>query len=174
MRDTLPPVELSPLLVATAWSVSIEIGMLFVVAPAHTKISGKKASHVFFNAQDWFASDTAKDLQVKFPKQSETATFAPFVEQYIGIVKVIIGLAAASISFGGLQVTSSSIYTAKLLLAYSIAFAVVFSVTMVNFYENYLHDLASYKPWKAIFVESCGLSSLFTFALGYWYWARHL
>ena len=166
--------ELSPICVATAWSVAIEVAMVAVVYPGNSKVGGEKATYVFFNPQDWFASDTAKRLKTQLPMESAKATFAPFVKQYIGIVKVIIGLAAASISFGGLQVTSSYIYPAKLLLAYSIAFAVVFSVTMVNFYENYLHDLTSYKPWKAILVESCGLSSLLTFALGYWYWARHL
>lgn len=166
--------ELSPLAVATIWSFTIELAAIVLLYPSHSRIAGEKATHVFFSPQDYVASETAKKLKVKFPKESETAKFEPFVSQYFGMVKVIIGLAAASISFGGLDAHGVYIYTAKLLLAYSIAFALLFSVTMVNFYENYLHDVTSYVPWKATIVESCGLTSLATFVLGYWYWARHL
>ena len=129
--------ELSPLAVATIWSFALELGAIVVVYPTHSRIGGEKATHVFFSPQDYVTSEMAKKLKVKFPKESETAKFEPFVPQYFGMVKVIIGLAAASISFGGLNTHCIYIYTAKLLLAYSIFFALLFSVTMVNFYENY-------------------------------------
>jgi hypothetical protein len=90
------------------------------------------------------------------------------------MAKIIIGLAAASISFGGLNTTNVNVFTTKMLLAYSIVFSLAFSITVVNFYENYLHDITSYKPLKCAMVESFGPTSLFCFALGYGYWAWHL
>ena len=47
--------------------------------------------------------------------------------QYTGMAKVAIGLAAASISFGGSNVKALDVYTAKLLLAYSTAFVPLFA-----------------------------------------------
>jgi hypothetical protein len=166
--------DLSPLCLSSAWSLSCEAILFAALYPLHKWQGGRKADHVFFNPQDYVASDTARKLGVAFPEESKAAKFEPFITQYTGMAKVTIGLAAASISFGGLKVDNSQIWTAKLLLAYSIAFSLLFCVLMINFYENYLHDLKSYKPWKAALVESCGLTSLFCFALGYWYWASHV
>jgi hypothetical protein len=166
--------DLSPLQLASAWSLSCEFILLAALYPLHKWPGGRKANYVFFNPKDYATSDTAEKLKVQFPAETATAKFDSFVTQYTGMAKVTIGLAAASISFGGLKVSDSQIWTAKLLLAYSIAFSLFFCVAMINFYENYLHDLTSYKPWKAALVESCGLTSLFCFALGYWYWASHV
>lgn len=166
--------DLSPLCLASIWSVSSEAILLAVLYPVHKWPGGKKANYVFFSPQDYSASDTAQSLKVRFPAETSTTKFDSFVTQYTGMAKVTIGLAAASISFGGLTVNNGQIWTAKLLLAYSIAFSLLFCVTMINFYENYLHDLTSYKPWKAALVESCGLTSLVCFAVGYWYWASHI
>jgi hypothetical protein len=166
--------ELSPLWLATTWGLSCETLLFAVLYPLHKWPRGKKASHVFFNPQDYAASETAKTGGVPFPEETKAATFEPFIAQYTGMAKVTIALAAASISFGGVNTTNPQIWTAKLLLSYSIAFSLLFCVFMINFYENYLHDLKSYKPWLAALVESCGVTSLVCFGLGYWYWARHL
>ena len=90
------------------------------------------------------------------------------------MAKVVIGLAAASISFGGLEATNVNVFRAKMLLAYSVAFFSGLLNLAINFYEDYLHDVTSYKPLKCAMVESFGLTSLFCFALGYGYWAWHL
>jgi len=166
--------DLSPLCLASAWSLSCEALLFACLYPLHKWPGGKKATHVFFNPQDYAASERAKNLGVAFPEESKSAKFEPFIAQYTGMAKVTIALAAASISFGGLTANNPQIWTAKLLLAYSIAFSLAFCVFMINFYENYLHDLRSYVPWKAAFVESSGLTSLFCFAVGYWYWASHI
>lgn len=112
------------------------------------------------------------------PEESSTATCEPLISQYTGVVKVMIGLAAASISFGGLATTGANatnpnVFIAKMLLAFSIGFGLLFSITMINFYENYLHDLESYSPNKISLVEASGLTSVVCFALGYGYWAWH-
>ncbi len=167
-------VELSPLGLATTWSASCEVVLMACFYRLNAWQRGRKVCHVFFNPQDYAASQTAKTGNVSFPEESKEATFQPFIAQYTGIAKVTIALAAASISFGGLSSTNPQIWTAKLLLAYSIAFSLLFCVLMINRYENYLHDLKSYKPWLAALVESCGVTSLFCFGLGYWYLARHL
>jgi hypothetical protein len=89
-------------------------------------------------------------------------------------VGVMVGLAAASISFGGLNVKDPNVLTAKMLLAYSIAYALFFSIIVIFFYESYLHDLKSYTPSKIALVEASGVTAVICFALGYGYWAWHL
>ena len=49
------------------------------------------------------------------------------IVQYTGMAKLTIGLAAASISFGGSNVKAINVYTRKLVFAYSIAFALFFA-----------------------------------------------
>jgi hypothetical protein len=70
--------------------------------------------------------------------------------QYTGMAKVAIGLAAASISFGGSNVKALDVYTAKLLLAYSTAFVPLFGILVNNFYENYLHELESHDKKNSV------------------------
>ncbi len=48
-----------------------------------------------------------------------------------------------------------------MLLAYSIAFSLAFSIAVINFYENYLHDVTSYTLPKCAMVECFGLTSFF-------------
>jgi hypothetical protein len=155
----------TPLYVALAWSLAAELIwflILWLMYRAHP--------HIFFDPQDYFKAQSG----VKLPERSEKATFEAFLTNYMGMAKLIIGLAAASISFGGLNLNNVNIFTAKMLLAWSIAFALGFCVLMTVFYENYLYDSESYKPWKCALVESFGLASLSCFILGYGYWAWHL
>ncbi len=164
-------IELSPICVASIWSLVFAVicfGLLLLYHRDESK--ERNPRFVYFNPQDYFKSLPS----VKLPAYSENATFDPFITQYVGMAKVMIGLAAASISFGGIDAKSPEIYTAKLLLAYSIASAALFCILVINFYENYLHNLESYRPYKCAIVESAGLTSLFCFALGYGYWAGHL
>jgi hypothetical protein len=167
---------LSPVWLASIWSGVFEV-TAFVALYSLYRFTGEKFNsgvRIFFNPEDYAASLKRSNGSKELPASSSKATFEPFLTQYTGMAKVIIGLAAASISFGGLKSSNLTIYTAKMLLAYSIAFALFFCITVINFYENYLHDLNSYGPFKCALVESSGLSSLFCFALGYGYWAWHL
>ena len=158
--------SLSAFGVASAWSLACFLAFfLFFRLVAYGG-----SSFIFFNPQDYARANPEKTL----PEYSKTANFDPFITQYTGMAKVMIGLAAASISFGGLDVKYPNVLTAKMLLAYSIAFALLFSIAVINFYENYLHDLKSYTPSKIALVEASGVTAMFCFALGYGYWAWHL
>jgi hypothetical protein len=156
---------LSPFAVASLWSLACFVGFFLIFWLVY-----KGSRPIYFNPQDYAKAHPEKEL----PEYSKGATFDPFITQYTGMAKVMIGLAAASISFGGLNTTNANVFTAKMLLAYSIAFSLVFCVTAINFYENYLHDLKSYIPIKIALVEASGITSIFCFALGYGYWAWHL
>jgi hypothetical protein len=161
---------LSPFWVASIWS-----GTSFVLLFALFGFIYKGSNFFYFNPQDFAKYMKEKGVtDRRLPEISQTATFDSFITQYTGMAKVMIGLAAASISFGGLNTDKPTIFTAKLLLAYSIGFSLIFSITMINFYENYLHDIGSYKPFKIALVEASGLTSVVCFALGYGYWAWHL
>jgi hypothetical protein len=156
---------LNPALLASMWSLGFEavaFGTLWLIY--------RKDSYIYFNPQDFAKARPDANL----PEYSKGANFDGFITQYTGMAKVIIGLAAASISFGGLNRIDAYVLTAKMLLAFSIAYALIFCITVINFYENYLHDLKSYGPFKCALVESCGLTALFCFTLGYGYWAWHL
>jgi hypothetical protein len=136
----------------------------------------RKADHVFFNAQD-YAAHARRDHNPnappkQFPIASDTATFEPLLKQYVDVAKFLITIAAATIGFAGFQ--DVAVDTAKLLLAFSIGFGLLFCVLVTVFYEDYLHDLTSYKPFKCALVESLGVSSLLCFGIGYFYWAWHL
>jgi len=161
---------LSPVVIASIWSLACEGLLLFGFYFVYRGPKENRTSHIFFNPQDYAKAYP----EAKLPEYSKEAKFDSFITQYTGMAKVIIGLAAASISFGGLHTTDVNVFTAKMLLAYSIAFALAFSIAVINFYENYLHGLESYKSFKCAMVESFGLTSLFCFALGYGYWAWHL
>jgi hypothetical protein len=160
----------SPVVLASIWSLACEGLLLLGLYLVYRGPKGNQTSHIFFNPQDYAKAHPEAIL----PEYSKEAKFDPFITQYTGMGKVIIGLAAASISFGGLHTADGNIFTAKMLLAYSIAFALAFCITVINSYETYLHGLESYKPLKCALVESFGLTSLFCFALGYGYWAWHL
>jgi hypothetical protein len=157
--------SLSPLIVASIWSLACFVGGFVVLWFVY-----RGSSPIYFNPQDYAKAHPEKDL----PEYSKGATFDPFITQYTGMAKVMIGLAAASISFGGINATNSNVFTAKMLLAYSIAFALLFCISVINFYENYLHDLRSYTAIKIALVESSSITSMVCFALGYGYWAWHI
>ncbi len=134
------------------------------------------ADHVFFNAQDYAAhsrqNQNPNTPPKQFPIASDTATFEPLLKQYVDVAKFLITIAAATIGFAGFR--DADVDTAKLFLAFSIGFGLLFCVLVTLFYEDYLHDLTSYKPFKCALVESLGVSSLTCFAIGYFYWAVHL
>jgi hypothetical protein len=161
---------LSPVVLASVWSLAFFGSLLLILWLTYRGSKNGRTSHIYFNPQDY----AKEHPEVLLPEVSKVANFDPFITQYTGMAKVVIGLAAASISFGGLNTTNENVFTAKMLLAYSIAFSLAFCITVINFYENYLHGLKSYTPMKCALVESCGLTSLFCFALGYGYWAWHL
>jgi hypothetical protein len=133
---------------------------------------GCRVEYVYFNPQDWQVS-ARRAIATRLPIESQIATFGPLLKQYIGVTKLLVTVAAASISFATAH-NSAGIYCAKLFLAWSIAYGLMFCITAVYCYESYLHNLESYKPRWAATVESLGVSSLFCFLIGYGVWAFQL
>jgi len=66
------------------------------------------------------------------------------IVQYTGMAKLTIGLAAASISFGGSNVKAVDVYTARLIFRIQHCLRASLCILVINFYENYLHEMESH------------------------------
>jgi hypothetical protein len=128
--------------------------------------------HFFFDPQDDFHSGEGTRV---FPKAAETATFEPMLKHYIGVTQLLVTIAASSIAFGGgggNQVSSTpvAIAIAKLLLAWSVFYGVLFCALLLWRYDEYTQNMQSYTlPWHAT-VFACGFSSLTFFTFGFVSW----
>src|SRR5260221_369403 len=87
--------SLSPVCLASTWSLACFIVFFVILWFVY-----RGSSHIYFNPQDYAKAHSEKEL----PEYSKGATFDPFITQYTGMAKVLIGLAAASISFGGFNI----------------------------------------------------------------------
>jgi hypothetical protein len=83
--------------------VSIEVGC-FVAIFGYYKTT--KTAYLYFNPSDYWASveRNAGNANI-LPIKSKDATFEPMMTQYFGLAKLLITLAAASISFSALAGT---------------------------------------------------------------------
>jgi hypothetical protein len=128
--------------------------------------------HFFFDPQDDFHSGRGDRV---FPKSAETATFEPMLKHYIGVTQLLVTIAAASIAFGGgssnqASVTPVAIAIAKLLLAWSVFYGVLFCALLLWRYDEYTQNIQSYTlPWHST-VFACGFSSLTFFTFGFVMW----
>jgi hypothetical protein len=107
-----------------------------------------------------------------FPESAKTATFLPFLEHYIGVTKLMVTVAAASIAFGGDKGQKSEllIVIAKLFLAWSIVYGVFFCWVLLWRYDEYAQNMESYtKEWYAT-VFASGAASFTCFIAGYICW----
>lgn len=105
---------------------------------------------------------------------SATGTFAPLLKHYIGVTQLLITLAAASITFGGNNPMMRGIFVAKLVLAFSILFGVLFCASVLYCYDEYAQDVDSYTRFWYCTVEAFGFSTLISFFVGYAVWAVKL
>lgn len=121
---------------------------------------------LFFDPQDCFHSNPQARI---LPRSAENATFEPFLKHYIGVTQLLVTVTAASIAFGGTGQNSSPVAIAKLLLAWSIFFGVMFCALLLWRYE-YAQNMKSYTTgwYSAIF--AFGFSTLICFMFGYLAW----
>jgi len=110
----------------------------------------------------------------ELPVSAVTGTFAPFLQHYIGVTKVLITLAAASITFGGNPNKNTIILAAKLILAFSILYGVLFCAFMLYAYDEYCQNVRAYTRFWYSTVEAFGFSTLLSFIVGYLFWASNL
>jgi hypothetical protein len=132
--------------------------------------------HFFFDSQDDLGVSRAQGEEDRlFPKAAETGTFEPMLKHYIGVTQLLVTIAAASIAFGGSngsQAPSTTIWIgiAKLLLAWSVFYGVLFCALLLWRYDEYYQDITSYTlPWHST-VFACGFSSLTFFTVGFVVW----
>jgi hypothetical protein len=118
----------------------------------------------YFDAQDFVGYEGGAGREL--PASAQNGTFAPLLEHYIGVSKLLITVAAASIAFG-----SASISAAKLILAFSILYGVAFCAAVLYRYDEYTQNVRSYTKFWYCFVETLGFSCLICFILGYLVWA---
>jgi hypothetical protein len=124
--------------------------------------------YFFFDPQDCFRAGSEGRV---FPVSAETATFEPMLKHYIGVTQLLVTVAAASIAFGASgQPLGTPIVIAKLLLAWSIFYGVLFCASLLWRYDEYAQDMTSYtKGWYST-VFAFGFSTLTCFMSGYLAW----
>jgi hypothetical protein len=106
-----------------------------------------------------------------FPVSAQTATFEPMLKHYIGVTQLLVTVAAASIAFGGNnQTLGAPIVVAKLLLAWSIFYGVLFCALLLWRYDEYAQDMESYTLGWYSTIFAFGFSSLTCFMSGYLAW----
>lgn len=122
----------------------------------------------FFDPQDSFRVNSENRA---FPASAKTATFEPMLKHYIGVTQLLVTIAAASIAFGGSsQSLAGPIVIAKLLLAWSIFYGVLFCALLLWRYDEYGQDMKTYTlAWYST-IFALGFSCLTCFMFGYLAW----
>lgn len=153
--------------------VSVGVLLIFACWWCGFRWTHTRNGYFFFDPQD-FAADMEQmgRTRKKLPKSAQSATFEPLLKHDIGVTQLLITVAAASIAFAGSAVKPNvAVVAAKLLLAWSIAFGVIFCALLLWRYDEYGQDMESYTPpWYATIFAS-GFSCLCCFMLGYLVWA---
>ncbi len=130
-------------------------------------------AYFLFDPQDEFHAHQGGNRL--FPRSAATATFEPMLKHYIGVTQLLVTIAAASIAFGGSGGNQASnpaigIAIAKLFLAWSVFYGVLFCALLLYCYDEYGQNLKSYTlRWHSA-VFACGFSSLTFFTLGFVLW----
>lgn len=144
--------------------------LLFVVLWFFVWRSKRGAGSFFFDAQDFFAMHN-RPVGRELPRSAESGTFEAILKHYIGVTQLIITVAAASIAFGGSSQSGALIAGAKLSLAYSILFGVLFCAFLLFRYDEYGQDVNSYTARWYSLVIALGVCCLLWFIFGYLVWA---
>ena len=158
-------------------SVSAVALLVFAILWIGLRLGRRGKKYVFFDPQDFARVNSRRlvDRRV-LPLSAETATFEPMLKHYLGVVQLLVTVAAASIAFGSNGGTGQAnappiwLGVAKLSLAYSIFFGVLFCALLLWRYDEYAQDMESYTPFWHSTVSALGFSCLIGFFLGYVTW----
>ena len=127
-----------------------------------------KGVYFYFDPQDFVRAHPNERI---FPASASSATFEPMLKHYIGVTQLLVTVAAASIAFGGgSQPLGAQIVTAKLFLAWTIFYGVLFCAMLLWRYDEYTQDMESYTPFWYSTVWALGFSTLSCFVIGYLAW----
>jgi hypothetical protein len=110
----------------------------------------------------------------ELPVAAATNTFAPFLDNYTDVTKLMITVAAASIAFGGGSNPSKGVVAAKVILAFSVLYGVLFAALLLFFYDDYCQNVRAHTRFRYSLNEALGFSTLFCFVVGYLVWAFNI
>lgn len=147
-------------------------GLFFLVLWGYCQFACRGTHHYYFDAQDFVRYQQGGDRRL--PVSASTGTFTTLLNGYLGVTKLLITVAAASIAFGTNQAARSGVFLAKIILAFSILYGTVFAALLQFFYEEYAQNVQSYGPWKYSLIQALGFSALVCFFVGYLVWAFNL
>src|SRR5215831_17444582 len=91
-------------------------------------------------------------------------------ERYMNVAEVMLTLASASLVFvpsSRLSLYSHTCAFALILLGLCVLYSVGFMALLSYFYERFLYDDQTYRPWKYGLLHGLGFGALFCFALAY-------
>ena len=135
----------------------------------------RKAGYFFFDPQDNEEGQQGRvERTRRLPKSASSATFEPLLKHYITVTQLVFTVAAAAIAFGANASPNEPIIIAKLALAWSIAFGVLFCALLIYRYDEYGQNLESYTPGWYATVFAAGFSCLTCFMLGFLIWTYGL
>jgi hypothetical protein len=152
---------------AWAWPI-VGCLSLFAILFVFFLLCGRGSRSFYFDPQDYAYYEKENLGQRKLPiaAMEKASTFAPLLEGYVGVAKLIITLAAASIAFGGSQNSKPGVLLAKIVLAFSILYGVTFTALLQYFYDEYTQDVNSYVPLRYALIQALGFSTLACFVMG--------
>lgn len=127
---------------------------------------------IYFDPADFYHYQKGGGKQL--PISAGGTTFEPMLAHYVGVTKLLITVAAASVAFGANANYAESVHFAKIVLSWSILYGVLFCTFLLYRYDEYTQDVRCYtRGWYAT-VETFGFASLTCFILGYFAWAFQL
>jgi len=158
-------------------SVTVAAVLVFLTLLVLFWLSRRGSGYYFFDPQDFALKNSQSQNPRVLPKSAKDATFEPMLRNYLGVVQLLVTVAAASIAFGnnnGVQAVPKAmpiqIGIAKLLLAESLFFGVVFCALLLWRYDEYAQDVTSYTQFWYALISALGFSCLICFVLGYVTW----
>jgi hypothetical protein len=153
--------------ISVFWLVAISALVLFGSLRAVFRRPYQPNHTFFFDPQDCFRDKPEGRV---LPHSAEDATFEPMLKHYIGVTQLMVTVAAASIAFGNPVHLPTSIVVAKLILAWSIFFGVLFCALLLYCYDEYSQNMKSYTLGWYSTVFALGFSGLSCFIVGYLTW----
>ncbi|HWX92407.1 MAG TPA: hypothetical protein VNY29_07220 [Terriglobales bacterium] len=91
-------------------------------------------------------------------------------QRYMNVAEVMVTLASASLVFvpsSRLSLYRQACVFALILLGLCVLYSVGFMALLTYFYERFLYDDQTYRPWKYGLLHGLGFGALFCFALAY-------
>jgi hypothetical protein len=153
-------------------SASLTCIVVFAVVFVLFWRSHKGARSFYFNPEDFYRYERGLDREL--PVSASSGTFEPMLAHYVGVTKLLVTVAAASVAFGGNANNSGFVHFAKIVLSWSILYGVLFCATLLYRYDEYTQNVRSYTRLWYSTVETFGVASLLCFVLGYFAWALQL